>query len=339
MSKLVGVQGNQIVSLKGTDGNPIASATIPLAQLGRTALVSGSAQGTFLGANPAAFTGNFVDLQVAGVTKFKVSATGALTTAAAFTVSSGGLTVTAGGLTVTDGGGTITAGGLIVAGVPAAVGTTSLVRFGATAIANGSSAGTYLGINPASFGGNFVDFQVAGASKFLVRGDGVVVLSGVIVAPDGSAAVPSYTFSSDSSIGLYRVGAFGVGVAGNLTTTGYVRSANRLVETQADTYNLVLADVGKVVQVAATPATINLPVIAVGSLYIIENKGTADGNLLTIHPTAGDTISGGGITPGISKNLINTAATSKRGDRVALFAASTNNWYIHELVGTWAREA
>ncbi|MBX9768521.1 MAG: hypothetical protein K2X47_14700, partial [Bdellovibrionales bacterium] len=58
---------------------PVASATRALFNVSNTALVGGSANGTYVGANPAAFTGNFIDLQVAGVRQFSVSNTGVIT--------------------------------------------------------------------------------------------------------------------------------------------------------------------------------------------------------------------------------------------------------------------
>jgi parallel beta-helix repeat protein len=66
-------------------GTPVALATSSLLQLG-TAIVTGSASGTYLGLNtPGAYTGNLVDLQVNGASKFKVDSAG--------TVTTGGLTL------------------------------------------------------------------------------------------------------------------------------------------------------------------------------------------------------------------------------------------------------
>jgi hypothetical protein len=61
-------------------GVPPPDATMALVRM--TAALSGaSANGTFLGANPAAFTGDFVNFQIGGVTKFKVDKDGVVTPA------------------------------------------------------------------------------------------------------------------------------------------------------------------------------------------------------------------------------------------------------------------
>ena len=53
-----------------------ASATHALFNLSNTALSSGSGNGTYIGANPASFSGNFIDFQVNGSRAFSVSAGG-----------------------------------------------------------------------------------------------------------------------------------------------------------------------------------------------------------------------------------------------------------------------
>ncbi len=50
---------------------PVADATRALVNLGNTALSGGSANGTYIGANPAAFTGDFFNFQVGGGTKVR----------------------------------------------------------------------------------------------------------------------------------------------------------------------------------------------------------------------------------------------------------------------------
>ncbi|QQR52226.1 hypothetical protein IPG36_06720 [bacterium] len=51
---------------------PTASATVALVELD-AAIAGGSASGTFIGANPASFSGDFLNLQVNGATKYKVN--------------------------------------------------------------------------------------------------------------------------------------------------------------------------------------------------------------------------------------------------------------------------
>jgi hypothetical protein len=87
--------GTTALSLTGT---PFSSATSSLIQLGPNAIGSGSANGTFLGANPLSFLGDFMNLQVNSASVFKISSGGTVTIGAsqsytgagAVTVSSGG---------------------------------------------------------------------------------------------------------------------------------------------------------------------------------------------------------------------------------------------------------
>ena len=61
---------------------PLASATRALVNLTNTALVGGSASGTYVGANPAAAAADFINYQVTSVTKFKVDLNGSVFTQA-----------------------------------------------------------------------------------------------------------------------------------------------------------------------------------------------------------------------------------------------------------------
>jgi hypothetical protein len=87
--------------------NPPASATRSLVQLGSRAIASGSANGTYLGANPAAFTGNWLDFQINGTSKAKLTGAGVLTTAGGMTATAGDLVATAGNLSVAAGTSTL----------------------------------------------------------------------------------------------------------------------------------------------------------------------------------------------------------------------------------------
>lgn len=58
---------------------PVASATRALLNLSNTPLSSGSASGTYIGANPAACIGNFWDFQLANAARSVLSCAGALT--------------------------------------------------------------------------------------------------------------------------------------------------------------------------------------------------------------------------------------------------------------------
>jgi hypothetical protein len=89
---------------------PAASATRSLVQLGTRAITGGSAAGTYLGANPAAFTGNWLDFQINGTSKAKLTGAGVLTTAGGMTATTGNITATAGDLVATAGNLSVAAG-------------------------------------------------------------------------------------------------------------------------------------------------------------------------------------------------------------------------------------
>ena len=57
-------------------GAPIAAATRAMLNLGNLALSGGSANGTFIGANPASFSGDFMNFQVANTNRLKVNYNG-----------------------------------------------------------------------------------------------------------------------------------------------------------------------------------------------------------------------------------------------------------------------
>ena len=69
---------------------PVASATRALLNLSNTALSGGSAAGTYIGANPAACTGDFFNLQVANTSNARLTCGGALTLASLIDVSAAG---------------------------------------------------------------------------------------------------------------------------------------------------------------------------------------------------------------------------------------------------------
>lgn len=79
---------------------PVADAAAALLTLGTVNLSGGSANGTFIGANPAAFTGDFIHCQIAAASKFKVTNAGSIVAAAIVDISaiaagSPGLKITA----------------------------------------------------------------------------------------------------------------------------------------------------------------------------------------------------------------------------------------------------
>lgn len=68
----LGIGGGTPLDFLSINKSPVASTTKALVNLSNTVLVGGNANGTYIGANPASFSGDFVNLQVGGVNKFKV---------------------------------------------------------------------------------------------------------------------------------------------------------------------------------------------------------------------------------------------------------------------------
>ncbi|PIP29333.1 hypothetical protein COX27_01940, partial [Candidatus Kuenenbacteria bacterium CG23_combo_of_CG06-09_8_20_14_all_36_9] len=61
--------------------NPVAESSLALLTLGPNKISAGSSNGTFIGANPTTFSGDFINFQVADVSKFKVDKDGNIVTA------------------------------------------------------------------------------------------------------------------------------------------------------------------------------------------------------------------------------------------------------------------
>jgi hypothetical protein len=68
-------------------------------------------------------------------------------------------------------------------------------------------------------------------------------------------------------------------------------------------------------------------------------NGGADGALaVTISPDANDKVMGPDIAGADNKDLVNTKATAKRGDRAVISAGHADGWVVTTLVGTWAQQ-
>ncbi len=152
------LSANNTLTLSGTGANqlaitgaPAASATSSLIQLGLP-ITNGSGNGTYIGANPAAFTGNFLHFQVGGADKFIAYSDGSLHTEGDVLVKGGDLTTIATTATLFNTGATtLSLGGAA----------TTILNIGNgadayAAINLGSGAGTHT-INIAGTGATAVD--------------------------------------------------------------------------------------------------------------------------------------------------------------------------------------
>lgn len=103
------------------------------------------------------------------------------------------------------------------------------------------------------------------------------------------------------------------------------------------------ADNGKVFLVE-TDCVITLPAIASGALgpYTFVNYGKEDKDTgisdvqISVSPNSNDRISGCDLTAAENTDLINTAATAKRGDYLVLVYGGGDGWNIAAMRGTWA---
>ena len=191
---------------------PTASATHALVNLNNTALVGASANGTYIGANPAAASADFINYQVNGTTKFSVDKNGVITgNGSGLTGISGALSGlnpgdvmfattgttagTSGNMTwdnsnykmTIDAANAPAGDALQISNAPKASATNALVTLGASDIAGGNANGTYIGANAATgYSGDFENYEVNGTSQFEVTGTGSVAMTGSI---SSSAAI------------------------------------------------------------------------------------------------------------------------------------------------------
>lgn len=108
-------------------------------------------------------------------------------------------------------------------------------------------------------------------------------------------------------------------------------SANKTLDAQ---------DSGKLFWIDTDATVTTLPAIADGYAGgLIVNGGAFGTVAVNIDPAAADMILGPDITGQDNKDLINTKATAKRGDRVQLIFGDADGYAVVKMVGTWAREA
>jgi len=111
-------------------------------------------------------------------------------------------------------------------------------------------------------------------------------------------------------------------------------------EKTADFTVVIVTDSGKVFSSSLDGMVITLPSIAAGEVYTFINTAEDGDAAMNISPAAAD-----GIMYAASatddKDLINTKATSKKGDYIILKSseAGTVAWQVVGARGIWAKEA
>ena len=124
------------------------------------------------------------------------------------------------------------------------------------------------------------------------------------------------------------------------TTQALVPNYGNAIEVNAATLTIAYAThMGRPV-IQRQACVFTLPAVAdvQGDIWIVN--GAADGTLCTISPDGSDKfvwdVAGAAGTD--NKDLINTAATAKKGDYVKLRYGAAAGWSIKEMGGIWADE-
>jgi hypothetical protein len=117
-----------------------------------------------------------------------------------------------------------------------------------------------------------------------------------------------------------------------------IERAGAKSQTKSADYTMAEGDSGQITYVDTDAKTITLPATVVGYTFTLVNSGADGAVALTISPNANDKIMGAGLTSADNKDIVNTKATAKTGDRVTLVGDGVNGWFVTEMVGTWARE-
>jgi len=103
-----------------------------------------------------------------------------------------------------------------VPGIPPASSSSQLLELGPNTVSGGSTTGTYVGINPSSFSGDFLNFQINSSTKFKIDSSGNI---GANELYGTTVATPSPNLSFDGSGGI-NINAGGTDQSITLTPSG-----------------------------------------------------------------------------------------------------------------------
>lgn len=212
---------------------------------------------------------------------------------------------------------------------------------------------------PLAAGDTFVGFcteicdnagGAAAAKNVLVRTRGQIALpvTGAVITDANQPVYASddnaFSFSPVAGVfvGLFRqfVSA-GVGIV-RYDADGLIDpyAAYGIREAVATAKTLDAQDCAKLFWVTADAGIITLPAIADGLAgCLIVNGGAFGTVLVTVSPQAADMILAPDLAGVDNKDLLNTKATARRGDRVRLINGDADGYLAIDLVGTWAKEA
>lgn len=220
----------------------------------------------------------------------------------------------------------------VVAGTGHARPLTSADRFGGFATAKAdNSAGAAAAI--------YVEVRKSGQVELSV--------SGAVITDKGQ---PVYA-TDDDTFTFNPVGAAFVGFVKRFVESGVVivdfdvdcyadpYAAYSVRETVSANKTLDIEDNGKAFFVDTDAVVVTLPAVATPVNCTIVNIGAFGAVKLSISPAAADKIQGPDLPGTDNKDLINTKATARRGDRVTLVTGDANGPIVAAMRGTWATEA
>jgi hypothetical protein len=129
-------------------------------------------------------------------------------------------------------------------------------------------------------------------------------------------------------------------------TVAMVSGAGAAKSYALDTDNVVLAaaDCGEVHAIATDAKTYTLPATIAGCQFTLINAGAAANNIIEIVPNAADQVFGTVtlaasvvvIAGAAGEHVLNTKASSQRGDSLTLIGDGADGWYILSSTGIWA---
>lgn len=114
---------------------------------------------------------------------------------------------------------------------------------------------------------------------------------------------------------------------------------NYAVAKEASYTVVITTDSGKTLTSKTDAVVFTLPAIAIGNTITFVNMAEDGLNTLTVSPAAADGITYAGSSTD-DKDIINTKATSKKGDFVTLASLDgVAAWQVVAVRGIWAKEA
>lgn len=182
--------------------------------------------------------------------------------------------------------------------------------------------------------------------RVVEKGKVQLSVSGAVITDVGQ---PVYATDDDTFV-FSPVGAVFIGLVERFVSSGVVivdfdarghadPYAGFVHELKSANYTVDAEDAGKWIWVDTDAVVITLPAVEGIAGLRIGNIAAFGVSGLSVSPNASDMIEGPDITAADDKDVINTKATSRRGDYIELGNGDANGWSITRKRGTWARQA